>query len=179
MRKTLLGSFAALAIMAAAGPANAQFDIGASAGFFLPSSGEVRGAFGSSIFKFGIGGVGRQSTGNLKMGTQLDFITANKNGNRMFIAPFTFNVEQALSLDQSSNIVPYVKAFAGLAYIDYGITRGGLRFDEKVIRPTYGIEGGVVVTDRIRLSARYNMFPKTGGFDFSGLTVAATISLLR
>src|SRR5687768_6526169 len=103
MRKTLLGSFAALAMVAAAVPASAQFDIGASAGFFLPSSGEVRGAFGSSIFKFGIGGVGRQSTGNLKMGTQLDFITANKNGNRMFIAPFTFNVEQALSLDQSSN----------------------------------------------------------------------------
>lgn len=177
MNKTLYGSMAVVALALAATPAQAQFDLGASAGFFIPTSSEVRDAFGGAIFKFGLGGVGRQSTGNLKIGTQLDFITGSRNGNRMFLVPLTLNVEQALSLDQSGTTIPYVKAFAGIAYMDYGITQAGIRHEDKLIRATYGAELGIVMAQRFRLAARYNVFPNTGGFDFSGLTLSATVSI--
>jgi hypothetical protein len=29
----------------------------------------------------------------------------------------------------------------------------------------------------VRLAARYNYFPRTGGYDFSGLTLTAAVSL--
>lgn len=161
--------------MTAASYAQSSMDTGVSAGLYLPSDGAVRNAFGSSIFRFGFGQVGSQRTGNFKIGTELDFITANKNGNRLFIVPFTLTAEQQLAF--SGGTRPYIKPFAGLAYMDYSVGIPGGRSESKVIRFTYGVEGGVVVSDHLRLSARYNVFPKTGGFDFSGLTVMATFSL--
>jgi hypothetical protein len=162
-------------VAAAAAHGQSPLDIGASAGVYIPSDGAVRNAFGSSIFRFGFGQVGRQSTGNFKIGTELDFITANKNGNRLFIVPFTLTAEQQLGFSGTTR--PYIKPFAGLAYMDYSVGIPGGRSESKVVRFTYGLEGGVVVSDHLRLSARYNVFPKTGGLDFSGLTLMATFSL--
>ncbi|CAN5469388.1 hypothetical protein BH11ARM1_BH11ARM1_08550 [soil metagenome] len=172
--KTLVLALAALALVGTAAQANAQYDLGASAGLYLPTSGNVRDAFGSQILKFGFGSVGKVSTGNLKIGTGLDFITANKNGNRMLVIPFTVNVEQALTMDRNASTKPYVKGFAGLAYMDFGITTNAIRTEEKAVRMTVGAEFGIVMSDRIRLSARYNYFPKVGGYDLSGISLNAT-----
>jgi hypothetical protein len=162
--------------LAVAGAAQAQdpFDLGASVGVFMPSSRTIRDAFGSQVLRFGFGGVGRQSTGNFKLGTELDIISANKNGNRLFILPFTFAAEQQLAM--AGAVRPYVKPFAGLAYIDYGISTPSGRRDSKIVRVTYGAEVGVVLSEKLRLSARYNVF-QNSGFDFSGLTLSATFSI--
>ncbi len=169
-------SFILVAALAFAGAANAQnpLDIGASVGVFMPSSRVMRDAFGSQVLRFGLGSVGRQSTGNFKIGTEMDIISANKNGNRLFIVPFTFNAEQQLAT--SGALRPYIKPFAGLAYIDYGINTFGGRQDNKLIRLTYGAEAGIVLSEKLRLSARYNIF-QNSGLDFSGLTLSATFSL--
>lgn len=158
--------------MAALG--SAQTGLSLSAGFYVPTNGAIRDAFGSSIFHFGFGGSAPTRTGNLQMGTQLDFITASKNGNRLFMAPLTYNVEQQLTMDPNATVKPYVKGFAGIAYIDYGISVGIDRFESRVFRPTFGGELGIVLSDHLRVSARYNFFSKADGFDFSGLTVGAT-----
>ncbi len=170
-----------VSLMAVCGAASAQspLDLGVSAGIYMPTSGAVRDAFGSSVFRFGLGSVGSQRTGNVKIGTELNFITANKNGNRLLMVPFTVAAEQQLTMDRNATTRPYVKAFAGLAYIDYGINNFGGRQTDRGIRPTFGVEGGLVVSDRLRLSARYNQMTRIGGFDFSGVTLAATFSLSR
>ncbi|MEZ0326848.1 MAG: hypothetical protein ACAH95_13190 [Fimbriimonas sp.] len=169
-------SFILVGALAVAGAAQAQnpFDLGASVGIFMPSSGTIRNAFGSQILKFGFGGVGQQSTGNLKIGTEFDIMSANKNGNRLLIMPFVFTGEQQLAMEGA--VRPYIKPFAGLAYIDYGINVPGGRKESKVIRVTYGLEGGIVLSQKLRLSARYSMF-QNSGFDFNGLTLSATFSL--
>jgi hypothetical protein len=166
------------AAFAIGGAASAQsFNTGFSAGIYLPTNGTIRDAFGSQIMRFGFANVGSQRTGNFKIGTELDIISANRNGNRLFIVPFTLGAEQQLSGDQNATARSYIKPFAGLAYMDYGVTVGATRNESKVLRFTYGAEFGVVVSDHLRLAARYNVFPKTGGFDFSGLNLSATFSI--
>jgi hypothetical protein len=177
--KTTVLALASVVVFGAASSANAQIDLGASAGWYIPVSSDVRDAFGNAIFHFGIGSVGRVTTGNLKIGTNLDFITANRNGNRLLIVPLTLEVEQALTMDAHATTKPYIKGFIGGAYMDYGITQAGIRTEDKVLRMTLGAEFGVVISDRLRLSARYNAFPKTGGFDFSGITLSATVQVLK
>jgi hypothetical protein len=151
--------------------------LGASVGLYMPVDSDVRDAFGSSILRFGFGQDARTRTGNLLIGTSLDIVTANKHGNRLFLAPFTVSAEQALTLDRNASMKPYIKGFLGAAYIDFSIERNGSHYDDKVLRAVYGAEFGVVMSDRLRLSARYTAYPKTGRFDFSVLTLSATFSL--
>jgi outer membrane autotransporter protein len=159
--------------------ASAQIpNLGATAGLYFPVSREMRDAFGNSIFRFGFGQAAQSKTGNLKIGTSFDIITANHDGNRLFMLPVTLEVEQQLTMNPGATTKPYAKAFIGAAFIDYGITQNGNRFSSQVIRPTLGAELGLVFAERLRLAARYNAFQKTGGFDFSGVSVSLTFNLM-
>jgi hypothetical protein len=173
-------TFSAILVLGALSTAaSAQIpNVGATVGLYFPTSSEMRDAFGNSILRFGFGDAARSKTGNIKFGTAFDIITANKNGNRLLLVPVTFEAEQQLTLNPAATTRPYVKAFAGIAYMDYGITMGGTRYDDKLIRTTIGAELGIVFAERFRLSARYNAFPKASGFDFSGMSVNLTFNLM-
>jgi hypothetical protein len=182
MNKLALSAAVAAGTLVFAASANAQYNIptraGVSVGIYIPRDAETRAALGDNIMRFGFGNVRAQRTGNLKIGTEFDIISASRGGNRLMMIPVTIMAEQQLPMGESSGFTPYVRGFAGAAYIDYSIVASdGNRHASRVIRPTYGAEAGVVLTDRVRLSARYNIFPRTGGFDFSGTQLSATISV--
>jgi hypothetical protein len=174
----------ALATVALAAPAHAQYNddnrvgLGVRAGIFMPTDSFIRDSFGDSIFTFGIGGVNaRPSAGSLT--PEIDFITADKNGNRLFIGSLTYGYEFHFGDDRQATTVPYARVFGGAAYFDYGINTAGGRRSSQRVGLNYGAELGVVFNNRIRLAARYNGFSEQDGFNFNGFNLSATVNLLR
>ncbi|AIE83372.1 outer membrane beta-barrel protein [Fimbriimonas ginsengisoli] len=154
-------------------------NIGGQVGVYMPTSSAVRDAFGKSVLNLGLGPVGgtnRPSSGSLT--PSLELLSANKNGNRLFIGTFTYGYEKHLAPDESTT-VPYVRVFGGGAYFDYGITQVGVRNSAKKFSTTGGVEAGIVFANRLKLSAKYNVYPKQDGFDFSGFSLSATYSLFK
>lgn len=181
-RKPLI-AVTALALTSMGTFAQAQSDyginLGAQVGVYMPTNGAIRDAFGSSVLNFGLGPVGdprRPGSGSVTPG--LEFLTANKNGNRLFIGTFTYGYEKHFG-DENAKTVPYARVFAGGAYFDYGITEISGRKSAKRFGATGGAEVGVVLASRLKLSAKYNLFSKQDGFDFNGLTLSATFSVFK
>jgi hypothetical protein len=55
----------------------------------------------------------------------------------------------------------------------------GARNSAKTFGLTGSAELGIVVAQRLNLFGRYNYFQRRGGFDFSGVTVGLSYSLLK
>ena len=99
----------------------------------------------------------------------------------MFVLPLTYGYEYHFGADDSVQYLPYVRPFAGLAYYDYSITdfASGQHSSAKQLGATYGVEGGIIIGHKLKVSAAYNYFTQAGGFSFNGLTLSATYSLFN
>ncbi|MDR3691655.1 MAG: hypothetical protein P4L46_19910 [Fimbriimonas sp.] len=157
-------------------PPSASF--GPSIGIFMPSSSEIRKDLGSGAFQIGFGatGVSRPSEGSIT--PSLSLIVAKGNSNSLYIVPYTFGYEYHFGVDNSSEFLPYIRPFAGVAYYDYSITdTAGSHFGVKRLGGTAGLEAGFQIGSKIRVSAKYNFFTPSSGFDFDGLSLSATYAL--
>jgi len=175
-------SIAALAVVSCAlAQSSNQTGIGVSIGVFEPTSAQVKNDLGSQFLSFGLGGAakGRPSEGAIT--PEYNLIFANGNGNKLFILPFTYGYEYHFGSDDTAKILPYVRPFAGLAYFDYSITdlASGEHSSAKQLGGTYGLEAGILIGHKIKLSASYNYFTNAGGFSFNGLSLSATYSLFN
>jgi hypothetical protein len=162
---------------------------GIKVGFFMPSNGETRDMFGSTVFAFGISmdDFSRQPD-KWRLTADIDFITGRHDPddndlfpeNKFFALPLTASIGRVFGAD-SSKMRPYVRIGAGVAYMDYSVTRPstGERFSAKRGVPTANAEAGIFISDRIRVAARYDWFAKVDEFDFSGLQLTATFNLIR
>jgi len=155
--------------------------IGVSVGVFEPSSGQLRADLGNQGLQFGLGGAstGRPSDGSIT--PEYGVIIDNGNGNKLFILPFTYGYEYHFGSSSTSKILPYVRPFAGVAYYDYSILdfASGQYSSAKQIGATYGLEGGLMIGKKLKISAAYNYFTPAGGFNFNGLTLSASYSLFN
>ncbi len=182
MIRTTLIATTALSFVAASAVCLAQdqppLNFGGSVGIYYPSSKLVKAAFGSSVINYGISPVSstRPSAGSLT--PSLDFTTANKNGNKLFIGTLTYGYEYHLG-DDSGTTIPYARVFGGGSYFDYGIDQPGARLSAKRIGYTYGAEAGLVFAKRLRVSVRYNAYSKENIFDFNGITLSASYAVFR
>jgi hypothetical protein len=181
-RKPLI-ALVPMATLALAGAAHAQYNqqdlnFGGSVGFYMPTNSVIKDAFGKSVINYGIGPVGTNRPTSGSISPSLQFISANKNGNKLFIGTFTYGYEKHLA-DDKSMTVPYIRGFGGLSYFDFGIGPTATRVSDKKFGYTGGAEVGLVFARRIRLSAQYNFFSKVDGFDFNGLTLSATYALFK
>ncbi len=165
-----------------------QPGIGIGVGLFYPSSGQVKADVGSQFLSFGLAGT---STGLPSQGTitpEYNLIWGNGNGNKFFLLPVTVGYQYNFGINTnihrvgnySGTFLPYLRPFAGLAYFDYSITdfASETHYSDKQIGATYGLEGGVLISSRLKLSATYNFFTQTNGISFNGFTVSATYSFL-
>lgn len=178
-----LSAFAALALAA---PAHAQFNdreegvsLGGKIGVYMPSNGLIRDSFGNSVISYGLGSVARNRPTSGKLTPELDFVSASKNGNKLFVGSFTYGYEYHFSKDDQATTVPYARLFAGGAYFDYGVDTVGGRKSGKKIGINYGAELGLVFAGRVRLAARYNAFNKQDDLDFSGFNLSATVNIFK
>jgi len=172
-----------MAALALAGTANAQYskddlNFGGSVGFYLPTSSTIPDAFGSTVINYGIGPVGNKRPSSGSVTPSLELLSANKNGNKLFIGTFTYGYEKHLADDRSMTI-PYIRVFGGLSYFDFGIDTTSGRESAKKVGYTTGAEVGLVLANRVRLAARYNFYTKENDFDFNGVSLSATYALFK
>lgn len=181
-RKSMI-ALVPMTALAIAGSAHAQSDqqdlnFGGTVGYYMPTNSVIKSAFGKSVINYGIGPVGNRRPSSGSVTPSLEFISASKDGNKLFIGTFTYGYEMHLA-DDHSMTVPYIRGFGGLSYFDFGIDQIGGRESGKRFGYTGGAEAGLVIANRLRLSARYNFFSKVDGFDFNGLTLSATYALFK
>lgn len=173
-----VAAFGILAVSANAQSGAQPFglSIGGTYGYLLPQDTAMKNAFGSSITRIGITPVSdRQRQRGIF--PDIETISASANGNRMFLLPITYGFEQ--HMNEGEIFRPYYRLFVGLAYIDYDVTIGGVNNTGRKFITTYGAEIGATITDKLRVSARYNAFAKTDGLNFNNIELTATYTLFR
>jgi hypothetical protein len=155
--------------------------IGVGFGAYFPQSAEIRAIFGDTVQRTGLTFRRHPRRGEgWRVTNDVGLITGSGSGSRFAVIPFTYGMERHFG-DQREEFRPYVRIAAGIAYHDYSILRGGgesaIRFTGQRFGTTANVELGTHITERLRLSARYNVFSKVSGFDFSGLEISANLAV--
>lgn len=171
----------AVAASSALAQSQSQTGVGVSVGLFMPSSSQIRNDLGTQGLQFGFGGASTSRPSEGAITPEYNVILASGNGNKLFMLPFTYGYEYHFGSDSDASILPYVRPFLGVAYYDYSITdlTSGQHSAAKQLGGTYGLEGGIMIGHKIRLSATYNYFTPAGGFSFNGLSLSASYSLFN
>jgi hypothetical protein len=180
MRRYLVALLAAVAVPALA---QEQIGLGPRVGVFFPASSELRSALGDSWVSIGLGATDN-STIKRKLGLDWNFIYQSSRGNRVFVVTPSFGIMVPL---QNQPVVGnygtqlYAAARAGISYLDYGITPTGstVRQSDRRFVMNGNVELGAAFGSNWRASVRYDLMPKTDGFDFSGLTLSVTYGIFR
>jgi hypothetical protein len=166
----VVAAFAASAAFASAqNPNDNGTYLGLEAGAYFPTDTVIRNVFGSSLPRFGINFINNSQPNKLKPSFDFAVIGANKDGNRFLAIPLTMGVGQQYGSPTSSTR-PYWRVGAGAAYFDYSIdpTNSGTPIAAHKIGLTAVGEVGVLLSERVRVSASYNYFSKQDDFNFSG-----------
>ena len=160
------------ALAAAQNPDSSGTYLGLEAGAYYPTDSLIRSIFGSTLPRVGINFINNSQPNRMKPSFDFSIIGANKNGNRFLAIPVTAGVGQQYGVPGSS-ARPYWRVGAGAAYFDYSIdptNTGNPTSAHKVGFTAIG-EVGVLLSERIRISASYNYFSKQDDFNFSGFDV--------
>jgi hypothetical protein len=168
---TLCKTLAGLTFFGVACGANAQSALGITVGGFFPTDSEIRDLVGKSFLQFGISPGGGITKEKYSIKPELTFLGGSGNGNRFSIWGLPVTITIPLGMGRETNI-PYVAAGIGPTYFDYNITRPGpTNFNDKGFGVISHIEGGMVFSQNLKLSIRYNMLSEKDGFNFNGVQV--------
>ncbi len=166
--------------------------IGIDAGLYYPTNSVIRDVYGTGV-KLGISPVTHIRNDNWHLDGDLSLISDDHNGNKLFILPVNAAFERAFGPEDGAS-QPFIRISAGAVYNDHtfdvptnevpGIAHPGLppatsHFSNKTVGADAAIEVGTVLSRKLRLSARYNLFSKSDGFDFSGFTFSVQYSAFR
>lgn len=172
---------ASLAVLV--GPAHSQaievseFGLGVSFGAYFPQSREIRDLLGGTWISYGVSPVRRENPSGWKFDLSFDYVARSKNGNRVSVLGVGFGVRKVFGTNNEFR--PYVAAHVGPAYMDYAIFRGASRIADRKLSLMGNLEVGVIISDKIKIRARYVPIAKSDGFDFSGISIGITYQLLR
>jgi hypothetical protein len=173
----------ALALIPAIAPAQNSRFAGPEIGVFLPTDADLRKALGSQWYSIGVSTMKQGSVVQRNVGTNLNFISQSKNGNKVFLASYTIGLVMPLGGNDIGNLntdfQPYVAVRAGLNYTDYAITSGSQRLGGKRIGYNANAELGFQIGDRFTLSARYDFSPDYAGFNFDGISLALKYGIVK
>ncbi len=180
MRRRLL-STTALAALLVPGFALAQSSYaGPEFGVFLPTDGALKTALGDQWFSVGLSTMKQGDLRTTRTGTNMNFVTQSKNGNKVFIGSYSIGLFQPFGDGSMRNSTrPYFAARAGVSYIDYAIGTGVNRDADKRIGYNANAELGILFGDRLNLSVRYDVNSKHDGYSFDGLSVSLRYGLAK
>lgn len=160
------------AIATAQNPDKSGTYLGLEAGAYFPTSTVIRNVFGSTLWRAGINFINNSQPDKMKPSLNFSIIGANRDGNRFLAIPVTFGVGRQYGA-VAANVRPYWRVGAGASYFDYSIdvNNAGNPISATKFGFTAVAEAGILLSDRIRLSASYNYFSKQDDFDFSGFDI--------
>src|SRR5579862_7123456 len=159
-----------MAIAAATAIAGAQSSstgtyLGVDVGAYFPINSTIRNVFGSTIPGVGISFANNNQPDKLTTSFNFGVIGANKNGNRFVAIPVTLGLGREYG-GTGTSVRPFWRAGAGAAYLDYSIdanNSGNPIASHKIALTAVG-EVGIMLSERVRLSASYNYFSKQDDF---------------
>jgi len=159
---------------------------GPEVGIFYPTSAKLRDALGSSWVSLGAGATSLNQRQGRKMGWDWETVSQSKDGSKVFMGSVSYGLVMPLSglpdvglSRRISGMQPYWALRAGGSYIDYAVNVPGGRSSGKRMGLNANAELGVLIGDRLKVSARYDYFPEHDGLNFSGITLSARYGLLR
>lgn len=155
--------------------------VGIEAGAYFPTDAVIKSAFGSTLPRIGINFINNRRPEKFKPQINFGIIGANRNGNRFLAVPVTLGIGQQMG-NPSSSTQPYWRVGAGAAYLDYSIDPSGTgvgRITNQRVAFTGIAEVGVLLSDRVRLSAAYNYFSKADDFNFTGYEIKVSFLLWK
>jgi hypothetical protein len=153
--------------------------LGVGAGVFFPVDRSARDAFGDTWFSWGIRPVSFDSREGFKVAADVNVLARRAHGNRLTILSATLGVGRTFG-EGDSNAQPYAIVRAGPAYFDYAVTQpGGARVSAQRIGVNGNVELGVILGDRLRLSARYDLFSNFDGLKFDGVSLSLVYQVYR
>ncbi|MCU0316144.1 MAG: hypothetical protein MUC92_06090 [Fimbriimonadaceae bacterium] len=110
----------------------------------------------------------------------LYFISGESTRSKVFIASLSYGYVQPLGKQDGQAFQPYAAARAGLSYFDYGVqVTVADRRSAKALGVTGNVELGVLVGDRLAISARYDFLGKRDRLDFDGLSLQLSYGIIR
>lgn len=177
----LTGTTFVLAASSFAQYQNFQQFLGPEVGLYLPAQSALRDAVGSQWVSLGLGSVSLKDAQKTKFSPNFNAITGDKNGNKIFLFSYSFGMTQPLTSDLSkAGVVPFYALRGGLSYIDYGVTTApGVRTSGKKLGWNGNAEVGIIFSQRLALSARYDLFPRYDGLQFDGLSLSLKYGLFN
>jgi len=147
--------------------------IGVGAGLFFPTNSLMKDIFSDSIIAYNIGPMTANRNGRRGFGFDFNGQGLQANGSSFFMLGLTYGYEWQSSEVDSDNRLFYARVGAGPTYLDYDINSpaNGVVSSARRFNAMGALEAGVVLSNRITLSATYTLMSKHDGLDFSGLRV--------
>lgn len=154
--------------------------IGPEFGFFIPTDSKLRDALGSQWFSIGLSTSREGELLRNRLGSNTNFISQSRNGNKVFIGSYSIGLFAPIGDGRPGGGTRlYWAARAGVSYIDYAIGAGAARESGKRIGYNANAEIGILFTDRLALSARYDVNSRHDGFNFDGLSLQLRYGIAR
>ena len=180
MRCRLFGSVACLVALAMGVVVKAEEDayFGPQVGLFYPQSTVLKNALGDSWFSFGASRVRVMDLEQHKLAHDWQAISKRDNGSSIFILTGSIGWVMPIAKPGSST-EPYFALRGGLAYMDYAVDTPGGRESGKRIGMNANAALGMLVSKRLNVEARYDVWSGQSGLNFNGLTLSARYGIVR
>lgn len=186
MSKVLFKCICLTGLLGAGMFANAQnsmkfkFDyIGIEAGAYFPKSKLLRDRFGDTIFRVGVTPMMIKRQKDWVPSFEIGYMGARGHGDHFGVYPLTVGIQKSFG-NPDENTVPFIRAGAGVAYFDYDLTKPDLTTVRgHKFGPVTALEAGFISGKNFRASARYYLFSKESGVEFSGFLISATFGAFK
>ncbi len=161
-----------LALVTLSGAAMAQISV--SAGTYMPKDATIKSIFGSSSFAWGFGLGTSDRTHRDGLGFDVSGVSLSATNNRFFSVGATYGYE--VQSGKGSATMTYARIGTGIGYYDYDMNIGLSNLTGHVAKQFSSAEAGIVLSNKVTISAQYMLMPKLSGLDFSGLRLSAMYS---
>jgi hypothetical protein len=161
-----------LALVTLSSAAMAQISV--SAGTYMPKDATIKSIFGSSSFAWGFGLGTSDRTNRAGLGFDVSGVSLSATNNRFFSVGATYGYE--VQSGKGSATMTYARIGTGIGYYDYDMNIGLSNLTGHTAKQFSSAEAGIVLSNKVTISAQYMLMPKLSGLDFSGLRLSAMYS---
>ncbi len=140
----------------------------------LPTSAKVRDRFGNGWAGFGFSIGNSRCPSCPKLGLDFDIISRASGSNFVYLVPV--GLSYVYPFPATATVVPYAGIGADLVFSDIRSVPDNVHAAVR-LGTEIGVIAGIAFYRNWQLQARYNFLSPLAGFDFSGLSLSASMTL--